>query len=100
MDVQAVNRMFDALILLETVEQQAGEERRLTAEVLAVGTTCGDCRLWMTRACPEESNVNGWNRGPSCATSRCATFEESESAMRRRERLTGELAASQARGKY
>ena len=35
---------------------------------------CGDCSLWMTSKCPEEKNVNGWNRGPSMNGYTCHQF--------------------------
>ena len=46
----------------------------------------------MTRACPQEVNVNGWNHGPSCAAPRCGLFEEAPSAEARRQTLLAELA--------
>ena len=39
---------------------------------------CGQCKLWMTRECPQERNVNGWNRGPSCEGVTCSKFVLSE----------------------
>ena len=36
---------------------------------------CGDCRLWMTRQCPREANVNGWNKGPSMSAAICDKFQ-------------------------
>lgn len=93
MSVSAVNDIFGALERLGRASQRLREMRRLESELASVGTACGDCQLWMTRSCPKEINVNGWNRGPSCATPRCDSFEESESATRRREMLRKEIAA-------
>lgn len=35
---------------------------------------CGDCKLWMTRECPKEKNVNGRNYGPSVNDIVCELF--------------------------
>jgi hypothetical protein len=37
---------------------------------------CGHCVHWMkSRECPRETNVKGWNRGPSCDALPCDKFE-------------------------
>lgn len=41
---------------------------------------CGNCQLWMTRQCPQERNVNGWNKGPSCEGFACGKFAEKTGA--------------------
>lgn len=38
---------------------------------------CGDCFFWMKSSlCPEERNVNGWNKGPSMSGIPCAKFQD------------------------
>ena len=38
---------------------------------------CGDCDFWMKSSlCPEERNVNGWNKGPSMNGIPCSKFQE------------------------
>ena len=39
---------------------------------------CGDCRLWMTKQCPREKNVDGWNRGPSMSGWTCEKFAKAQ----------------------
>ena len=36
---------------------------------------CGDCSFWMKSSeCPQERNVNGWNKGPSMNGTPCEKF--------------------------
>ena len=40
---------------------------------------CGDCYFWMKSSlCPRETNVNGWNRGPSMDDWPCEKFMQKE----------------------
>lgn len=41
---------------------------------------CGDCSFWMKSSdCPEERNVNGWNKGPSMNGIPCVKFQDTAS---------------------
>lgn len=86
-----LDRLFDALIRFDEATQQARKIKELRADLRRIGTVCGDCALWMTRACPQETNVNGWNRGPSCAAPICSKFVETQQASERREKLKKEI---------
>lgn len=47
----------------------------------AAAKKCGNCRHWMTRQCPRETNVNGRKHGPSSGGSPCTSFQESTGAF-------------------
>lgn len=64
--------------------------RQLAADIAKV--RCGDCRLWMMKACPREHNVNGYNRGPSMEGIICGKFVEDPSSAALRQRRRDELA--------
>ena len=67
--------------------------RKLRARIAPIGTRCGDCDKWMKSSlCPQERNVNGYTRGPSCEGLKCAQFVEAGSATRLRADLLAELA--------
>lgn len=91
MSADPVDRLFDGLSKLSELVQKNDRVRRLRADLAAVGTTCGDCALWMKRACPKEVNVNGRNKGPSCAAPRCSAYSEAPSVEKRRETLRQSL---------
>lgn len=93
MTVDEVNRFFDGVLQADREAHLRRQQLDIEATLAGVGTTCGDCRLWMTRACPQEANVNGWNRGPSCAAPKCGAFEERPEADDRRGDLRGRLRA-------
>lgn len=67
--------------------------RELRAAINEVGTVCGDCNSWMTRACPRERNVNGMNHGPSCKSKvgNCPVFTLKSWDAKRKEELIQEL---------
>lgn len=66
--------------------------RQLRVAIAEIDTVCGGCEKWMTRACPRETNVNGWNKGPSCKSLKCAEYEEKSWDAKRRTELQAELA--------
>lgn len=47
----------------------------------AASRRCGNCRHWMTRQCPRETNVNGHKHGPSSGGSPCSSFAENTGAF-------------------
>ena len=74
---------------------QRQHDRRTTwADLVRVGTGCGDCDKWMkSRECPREHNVNGQTRGPSAGTPTCGQFVISRSAAARRDVLNQRYAS-------
>lgn len=46
------------------------EIRRLQRQNTELNTTCGSCKLWMTKQCPIEAK----GKKVSCATYRCSEF--------------------------
>lgn len=42
---------------------------------------CGDCQHWMTRQCPAERNINGWNKGPHMNSPTCSQFARTTSSI-------------------
>jgi hypothetical protein len=72
--------------------------RELRADINKIGTVCGGCNSWMTRACPRERNVNGMNHGPSCESlvGSCPIFTLKSWYAKRKDELTEELKTLEA----
>lgn len=57
---------------------------------------CGNCFHWMKSSqCPQERNVNGYSRGPSCDAHPCAKFTESAVTLKRLKDELAELRKAQ-----
>lgn len=61
--------------------QRRSEIGRLEREVRELRGQCGSCQSWMTRVCPKERNINGYNRGPSMNAPKCGKFTMKSSAQ-------------------
>ncbi len=67
-----VDRIFAAFDALSKLSQEAQRMRDLRH---ATRRRCGSCCHWMkSRSCPQEHNVNGQSRGPSCEGIPCGQF--------------------------
>lgn len=91
-----VDRFFDALLRADDLRQRGLAVADLEREIRQTGTGCGDCLLWMTRACPREHNVNGTNRGPSASATVCVLYQEEPRVAEHRDRLRVALATARA----
>lgn len=67
--------LLDGMALWAKINHELDQARHFER---AARPRCGNCRLWMTRACPAERNVNGRNRGPHMNGAACAVFAEKE----------------------
>lgn len=74
------------------------EIHRLSRDIAAIGTKCGDCFHWMkSGSCPRETrNNNGRRVGPSMNGPKCSKFEEEAWQTKRREELKAKVAALKA----
>jgi hypothetical protein len=66
--------VWDAADKISTRLHLAAKIHLLRSQLRACGRTCGDCRKWMTQACPAERNRNGRNYGPSASYPACDGF--------------------------
>lgn len=57
---------------------------------------CGNCRHWMTDACPEERRERGRRRGPSMNGVACGIFSEGGGVQRLRDLAEQHRAAARA----
>ena len=67
--------------------------RELNWRIQEQGKFCGDCSLWMTKACPKEvhSNTTGRSTGPHMNAWKCVEFVENSATAKLRTELIAEL---------
>ncbi len=73
-DVFAFANSFSEIIHLKD------ELRKSTRNMADILSTCGSCRMWMTKSCKKErhNNTTGRNYGPSSETIKCSDFAISQ----------------------
>ena len=77
---QSANDVFAFANSFSEIAHLKDELRKSTRNMTDILSTCGSCRMWMTKACKKErhDNTTGRNYGPNSITIKCGEFEISQ----------------------